>query len=51
MIMNRHPRLRAPAVMAIGGTVIAAAVVIASLKMLSQPENARLLVSRTLPRS
>ena len=28
MIMNRHPRLRAPAVMAIGGTVIAAAVVI-----------------------
>lgn len=28
MIMTRHPRLRAPAVMAIGGTVIAAAVVI-----------------------
>jgi hypothetical protein len=28
MIMTRHPRLRAPAVMAMGGTVIAAAVVI-----------------------
>lgn len=28
MIMTRHPRLRAPAVMATGGTVIAAAVVI-----------------------
>jgi hypothetical protein len=28
MIMTRHPRLRAPAVMAIGGSVIAAAVVI-----------------------
>jgi hypothetical protein len=28
MIMTRHPRLRAPAVMAIGGSVIAAAVLI-----------------------
>jgi hypothetical protein len=28
MIMTKHPRLRAPAVMAIGGSVIAAAVVI-----------------------
>ena len=28
MIMTRHPRLRAPAVMAVGGSVIAAAVVI-----------------------
>ena len=28
MIMTRHPRLRAPAVMALGGSVIAAAVVI-----------------------
>ena len=28
MIMTRHPRLRAPTVMAIGGSVIAAAVLI-----------------------
>jgi hypothetical protein len=28
MIMTRHPRLRAPAVMATGGSVIAAAVLI-----------------------